>query len=339
MSDKPDIPTLDISVIVVNFNGEAMLDACFEGLRRQADVSVEAILVDNGSSDGSVARVRQRFPEVRLIELPVNRGFAGGNNAGAAGARGRRRAFLNNDAVPEPSWLRHLSDSLDANPWAAMATSRIVYQDDPSILDSAGDGLTRWGGAFKRHHGQSIDLATEGGEVFGACGAAFMIEKEVFDLVGGFDEDFFLSHEDVDLSYRIQLRGRGCVYAPDATVTHAVSTTLGRISAKAVFYGQRNLEWMYLKNTPWPLLLRTLPGHVAYGMASGLYHASIGQVGPFARGKMAAVAGLPMMLAKRRVVQRTRTSTSGRIWSLMERGWLGIKWREKRFDIGARQRT
>lgn len=237
------------------------------------------------------------------------------------------------------SWLRHLSDSLDANPWAAMATSRIVYQDDPSILDSAGDGLTRWGGAFKRHHGQSIDLATEGGEVFGACGAAFMIEKEVFDLVGGFDEDFFLSHEDVDLSYRIQLRGRGCVYAPDATVTHAVSTTLGRISAKAVFYGQRNLEWMYLKNTPWPLLLRTLPGHVAYGMASGLYHASIGQVGPFARGKMAAVAGLPMMLAKRRVVQRTRTSTSGRIWSLMERGWLGIKWREKRFDIGARQRT
>ena len=214
-----------------------------------------------------------------------------------------------------------------------MATSRIVYQDDPSILDSAGDGLTRWGGAFKRHHGQSIDLATEGGEVFGACGAAFMIEKEVFDLVGGFDEDFFLSHEDVDLSYRIQLRGRGCVYAPDATVTHAVSTTLGRISAKAVFYGQRNLEWMYLKNTPWPLLLRTLPGHVAYGMASGLYHASIGQVGPFARGKMAAVAGLPMMLAKRRVVQRTRTSTSGRIWSLMERGWLGIKWREKRFDM------
>lgn len=339
MADAPDPRHPDISVIVVNFNGEAMLDACLDSLRCQSDVSAEAILVDNGSSDGSVAKVRERFPEVRLIELPVNRGFAGGNNAGAAVARGRRLAFLNNDAVPEPSWLRQLSDALDSNPSTAMATSRIVYRDDPTILDSAGDGLTRWGGAFKRHHGQSIDLASEGGEVFGACGAAFMIDRDVFESVGGFDEDFFLSHEDVDLSYRVQLLGQGCVYVPEATVKHAVSATLGRISSKAVFHGQRNLEWMYLKNTPWPLLLRTLPGHVAYTTASGLYHAGIGQLGPFLRGKVAAVVGLPLMLGKRRVVQRTRKCSSRRIWGLMERGWLGIKWREKRFDIGARRRA
>lgn len=325
-----------ISVIVVNYNGRAMIGACLDGLRAQDEPPAEIVVVDNGSTDGSAALVRERHPDVRVVALTTNRGFAGGNNAGVAATQGRRLAFLNNDAVAAPAWLRRLSGALDAHPWAAMATSKIVYRDHPTVLDSAGDGLSRWGGAFKRHHGQPVTRAQTTCEVFGACGAAFMIDREVFDEVGGFDEDFFLSHEDVDLSYRVQLSGRGCVYVADAVVAHAVSATLGRISTQAVFHGQRNLEWLYVKNTPWPLLLRTLPGHIAYALASGAYHAYVGQFGPFVRGKAAAALGLPRMLAKRRSIQRTRRSTSARLWRLMEPGWLGIKWREKRFDVGVR---
>jgi len=325
-----------VSVIVVNYNGRELIGACLEGLSVQDERPDEIVVVDNGSSDGSVDFVRERFPEVRVVALATNRGFAGGNNAGVSATHGARLAFLNNDAVPDPHWLRRLSAALDAHPWAAMATSRIVYEADPGVVDSAGDGLSRWGGAFKRFHGQPVALAQATQEVFGACGAAFMIERDVFAEVDGFDEDFFLSHEDVDLSYRVQLSGRGCVYVADAVVTHAVSATLGRISATAVFHGQRNLEWLYIKNTPWPLVLRTLPGHVVYALASGVYHAYVGHAGPFLRGKAAAVKGLPRMLTKRRRIQRVRRSSSERLWNLMDRGWLGIKWREKRFDVGVR---
>ena len=121
---------------------------------------------------------------------------------------------------------------------------------DPGVIDSAGDGLFRAGGAFKRHHGERVETAERSAEVFGVCGAACLMPKPVFEELGGFDEDFFASHEDVDLSYRARLRGYRCRYVADAIVRHHGSATLGTISAFAVFHGQRNLEWMYLQEHP-----------------------------------------------------------------------------------------
>src|SRR4030095_14009058 len=132
---------------------------------------------------------------------------------------------------------------------------------NPAILDSAGDGVLRWGGAFKRHHGASVDVALESREVFGVCGAACLLPKRVFDELGGFDEDFFASHEDVDLSYRARLRGYRCRYVADAVVRHHGSGTLGKQSPVAVYHGQRNLEGVYFKNTPPAILVRTLVRH------------------------------------------------------------------------------
>ena len=178
---------------------------------------------------------------------------------------------------------------------------------DPRVIDSAGDGLLRWGGAFKRHHGASVDAATESGEVFGVCGAACVIPRRVFDELGGFDEDFFVSHEDVDLSYRARLLGYPCRYVADAIVRHHGSVTLGRVSPFAVFHGQRNLEWMYLKNTPASLLLRTMPGHLVYTAAAAVHFTRTGLLGPFLRAKWSALVGLPRLLRKRAHVQRTQT--------------------------------
>ncbi|MBI3048983.1 MAG: glycosyltransferase family 2 protein [Acidobacteria bacterium] len=329
----------EVSVVVATWNGREYLQPCLEAVAVQEGIDAEIILVDNASTDGTVDFVRARFPRVRIVALRENCGFAGGNNAGAREARGRFVAFLNNDTIPDPRWLRTLRDGIDPQTGFLLATSRIVYMHDPAIVDSAGDGLFRWGGAFKRHHGAPAHLAAESAEVFGVCGAACLISKAVFDELGGFDEDFFASHEDVDLSYRARLRGYRCRYVADALVRHHGSATIGRVSAFAVFHGQRNLEWLYLKNTPAGLLARTLPGHLLYNAAGAAHFARFGLLGTFLRAKAAAVAGLPQVWRKRAAVQRTRRVPVRAIEAHLERRWLAAKAREKRFDAGLARRA
>jgi GT2 family glycosyltransferase len=324
----------EVSVVIVTWNGRHHLDACLPSVQAQAGVSAEIVLVDNASTDGTIEHVRERFPDVRVVALPRNLGFAGGNNAGVRAARGQFVALLNNDTIASPGWLRALVNGVDEATGYSLVTSRIVYMHAPNVIDSAGDGLLRWGGAFKRHHGAPAAVAAMSGEVFGVCGAACLMPKAVFDELGGFDEDFFASHEDVDLSYRARLRGYRCRYVADAVVRHHGSATLGRVSAFSVFQGQRNLEWMYFKNTPALLLLRTLPGHVIYNAAAAVHFARIGLLGPFLRAKLAALASLPRLLRKRADVQRGRRVDTGVIWAHLEPRWLSMKRREKEFDLG-----
>jgi GT2 family glycosyltransferase len=297
------------------------------------------VLVDNGSTDGSVALVGQRFPRVRIVRIERNLGFAAGNNRGAAHARGELLAFLNNDTQADPGWLAALIAASAGARDIGLVTSRIVYMDEPERLDSAGDGLTRAGGAFKHGHGQAAAGYAAGREVFGACGAAFLIPKKIFDEVGGFDEDFFTTHEDVDLSYRVRLLGYRCVYAPGALVRHVGSATLGLASHTAVYYGQRNLEWVYLKNTPFRLLLLSLPLHLMYIVAAAGYFASIGRLPSFAAAKWAALRRLPAMIRKRRAIQRARRVSDESIWRQLEPGWVALKIREKRFERSQRSKA
>ncbi len=323
----------DISIVIVSWNGSRFLEPCLEAVLAQRGADFEVLLVDNGSTDGTADLVRSRFPVVRLVVLGTNQGFTGGNNAGAAVARGRYVAFLNNDTVPEPGWLARLRDGIDDAAGFLLTTSRVVYMHDASIIDSAGDGLFRWGGAFKHHHGGPADQALVSGEVFGVCGAACLVRRDVFDELGGFDDAFFASHEDVDLSYRARLRGYRCRYVADAVVRHHGSATLGRVSTLAVFHGQRNLEWVYLKNTPASLLVRTLAGHLLYNAAAAVYFARHGLLLPFLKAKAAAVSALPRVLRQRRAIQRGRRVDSHAIERHLARGWLAVKWREKRFDV------
>ncbi len=248
-------------------------------------------------------------------------------------ARGRYIAFLNNDTVPQPGWLSALKAPFDRDPSTALATSRIVYLDDPSVVDSAGDGYLRAGGAFKRFHGAASAAAGEPGEVFGACGAACMFRKDAFVDLGGFDEDFFMIYEDVDISYRARLRGYKCTYVPSAIVHHAGSASLHRNSPMSVYYGQRNLEWTYLKNTPWPLLIRSFPNHVLYDSAGLLSYGARGLLGPYLKGKWAALTALPGILRKRSQVQRRRVASAQELWAAMEGNWIRRKLAEKRFDF------
>jgi GT2 family glycosyltransferase len=325
------------SIIVVSYNGRAWLEKCLGAAAAQLTPADELIVVDNGSSDDSVEFLRRVHPTVRVVPLTSNTGFAAGNNAGARAARGELLAFLNNDAAPERGWLSALRQALEADSRAAIAASRIMYMHDPNIVDSAGDGLLRWGGAFKRAHGASPADAPEvlrGGEVFGACGAACLVRRDVFEEIGGFDEAFFAVYEDVDLAYRVRLRGHTCVYVPQAVVLHAGSATLGHLSRRSVYWGQRNLEWVYFKNTPAQLLAATFPGHVIYLLAAAVFFTRSGQLGAFLSAKRDALGGLPRVWSERRTIQARRRVPASRIWRVMDGGWIGRKLREKRFDIG-----
>jgi GT2 family glycosyltransferase len=338
MTAEPDVAEApvdpEVSIVIVSWNGRRFLDDCLRAAGRQVGVRAEIILVDNGSTDSTVEFVRSTFPRVRIVRLDQNRGFAAGNNAGACEARGEYLAFLNNDTVPEPGWLAALLGAIDRRAGVVLVTSRIVYMHDPGIVDSAGDGLLRAGAAFKWHHGERVEAAEAARQVFGVCGAACLMPKAVFDELGGFDEEFFASHEDVDLSYRARLLGYRCWYVPTAIVRHHGSATLGTMSAFAVFHGQRNVEWMYLKNTPLWLLIRTLPAHALYNAAAAVHFARRGRLGTFLRAKGAAMAGLPRLAGKRARIQRTRRVEEADIEPYLERAWLAAKIREKRFDAG-----
>jgi GT2 family glycosyltransferase len=330
----------DVSIVIVSWNGRRHLDVCLESVAAQTGVTTETILVDNGSTDGTAEFVRARYPWVRLLRLEENRGFTGGNNAGAREATGRFLAFLNNDTAADPGWLRALVAAVDERNGFTLVTSRIVYMHDPEVIDSAGDSVLRCGGAFKRFHGQPVSAALRSEEVFGVCGAAFLVLKGVFDELEGFDEDFFASHEDVDLSYRARLRGHRCRYVADAVVRHVGSATLGSVSAFSVFQSQRNLEWMYVKDTPGPLLWRSLAAHIVYNTAAFAHFARIGMLAPFVRGKLAAIAGLPSILRKRAATQRGRRVGVDAIAPMLTKNWLAVKLREERFEaeLAARPR-
>ena len=329
-----------VSVIVLNFNGRKWLPGCLGALAAQRGAPpFETILVDNGSTDGSADLVRTTWPDVRVAVRPANVGFAAGNNDGARLAQGTWLAFLNNDTVAEADWLGHLHTEAAAHPECALVTSRLVFLHDPSIVDSAGDGYLRAGGAFKHGHGASAGDFTSSREVFGACGGAFMIRREVFDALGGFDPRFFMNYEDVDLSYRARLAGWRIWYAASAVVRHAGSGSLGAVSPAAVFYGQRNLEWTWIKNTPPGLLAATALSHLAYSLAGVVHYAAIGRGGAALRGKWAALRALPSVLADRRRVQASRSVNARDVARFMEAGWLAAKRREKAFASTRRVRA
>jgi GT2 family glycosyltransferase len=309
-----------ISVVVVNWNGKSLLADCLASLRAQTFPDFEVIVVDNGSTDGSAEFVRTEFSEFTLVQLDENFGFAGGNNAGIRVARGEWIALINNDAVAHPDWLECLFRAVGTNDAVGLAASRVVLTS--GLLDSAGDGMTVAGVSYKRGHGSKLGAFLKPTEVFGASGCGVILRRSMLDRIGLLDEDFFCIYEDSDLNFRARLAGFKCVYVPEAVIIHRLHGTLGRLSKTYVFYGQRNMEYLYFKNMPGRLFWTHLPVHVFSNVLGFGYFIVRGRPLQFIRGKLAFLRNFRRVLAKRRQVQSLRKVDDQTIESILDRHWL-----------------
>jgi GT2 family glycosyltransferase len=312
----------DVSVVVVNWNGKHLLSACLEGLRGQQYKCFATIVVDNGSSDGSVDFIKSRFPEVAVIALPENLGFAAANNFAIKSVNTDYIALLNNDAVPDPLWLEKLVEALDRHPEAGIAASKMIFEEDRKTIDRAGDGYTTAGAALLRGRGEPMERYDKPERVFGACAGAALYRTEMFRDIGLFDEDFFILYEDVDISFRAQLKGYVCSYIPEAIVYHRGSGTIVHDSASSVYYGHRNLEWVYIKNMPTQLIYWTIIQHIVYDMSALLYFTLCGRGKDFFRAKKDAFKGLNRMLKKRQAIQSGKLVDDRYLWRLFDRPGL-----------------
>ena len=297
---------MTVTVIIVNFNGQALVGQCLDALRRQTFADFSVIVVDNASKDGSVDYIRRHYPEVRLIRLQENLGFSRANNIAMAGVQSEFIALLNNDAVAHPRWLEHLVGALRANEAAGFTASKMVYQSAPGTIDRAGDGYTWAGAGLLRGRGDASGRWDREEWIFGACAGAALYRTRMLMDVGFFDDRFFLLYEDVDLSFRAQLKGYRCLYVPQAVVYHATTQTIGYDSPSAVYYGHRNLEWTYFKNMPGCLLCLTILPHLAYTLIAFAYFLFNGRAGVYLKSKKDAIAGMRRIYRQRKTIQRTR---------------------------------
>lgn len=307
------------AVIVVNWNGRKHLDECLRALAGQDLRDFRVIVVDNGSADGSVDLVKHRHPGVDLIALNRNTGFCHGNNVALETVREPYVALLNNDAVPQASWLSALVGALEKNGEAGFAASLMLSYHCPGIIDRAGDGYTAAGVPNLRKRGRPAAEAGEAAWVFGASAGAALYRTDMLKRVGLFDEDFFLLQEDVDLSFRAQLMGYRCLYVPGARVYHHGSSSIVHDSPLSIYYGHRNLEWVYVKNMPDRLLARTALLHGLYDGLSFLFFSAGRRGGVFLRAKRDAARGLKRMMDKRKSIQGRRKATDGEIRALLDR--------------------
>ena len=332
-----------VSVVILNWNGQAYIKGCLDSVLRQDYGNVEVIVVDNASEDESPDIVHKNYRDVVLIQNRSNLGFSVGNNIGIQRARGDFLLVLNNDTELDRGCITAMKRSIDRDSRYGTSASKIYLKDSPGTIDAAGivvfpDGLSIGRGRF-----EPGSLYEKEEEVFFSSGCCALYRREMLEDIRIFgeyyDEDFFAYAEDTDLGWRARLRGWKCVYAPTAVVYHARSASAGKYSPMKAFLVERNRMWLEVKNFPFPLIVY---GHFytflryayqAYGALSGQ-----GSAGAFSkeyskaqliwillRSYAFALAGFPKMLKKRRQIQTRKVIGDRDILNLIRKYGINAK--------------
>src|SRR3954447_10698451 len=295
-----------IGVIIVNYNAADMLLLSVSSVMAQTLPPDRILVIDNASTDDSVAALSARYPSVTVVRLDENVGFAAANNIGIAMLDDCDYvALLNPDAFAGPGWLEELAAAARIHPDFAAFASRIERADGSGQLDSAGDVYHVYGTAWPGKHGEPLATAPAPDQVLGPSGAAAFYRREWLVRLGGFDEAFFCYFEDVDLNLRLHVAGGRCLYVPGAQVRHVGGASSGGLSPFTIYHSQRNLVWTYAKSMPGHILWRYLAMHVLLNVGSVISYGARGHTRTLLRAKRDAVLGLPRMLRARRSVMRS----------------------------------
>jgi GT2 family glycosyltransferase len=288
-----------VSVVIPNWNGRRWLARCLAYVATQSRPPAEVIVVDNGSTDGSAWWIGREHPDVRVIELHRNTGFAYAANRGIEAAESEYVALINTDVYLTYEWLDRMAGVLDDAPQAASVACKMLSLRDESIVYDAGDVLRRDGACEQRgRFGPDDGRWDDPGEVFGACAGAALYRRDAVLAASGFDERYFAYLEDVDLALRLQLAGWACRYEP-AVALHAGEGSSGALPGGHWFFVARNTIVLVAKAFP----IKWLP-LVAYRQLGWLWHAhQERRLRGHLRGLRAAIPMLPGALAARRTLQ------------------------------------
>lgn len=334
-------PAVPVTVVIVNWNGRDHLETCLGSVLAQDVPGVEVVLIDNGSTDGSVDFVRERFADrVRTIAHDTNLGYSRGLNEGIRAARGRYVMALNNDTEVAPGCLAALISVADRHPNAGSLATKILSYYDRSVIDNVGhvlypDGMTRGRGRLEIDRGQ-YDREEE---ILLPSGCAALLRRSMLADVGLFDDDLFAYCDDTDLGLRARLAGWRCRYVPGAVVYHKYSAATAPYSPLKAFLVERNRAWVAVKCLPASLLLASpfftflRLGAQAWGAvrgrgAAGRFtsdHSSMELVRVLGRAAFAAIRGLPAAWGKRREVQRRRRIVRGEAFDWLRRYGMGVR--------------
>ena len=252
-----------VSVVIPNYNGKAYLEKCIDSLMRQTVRAFEILVVDDASTDGSLAEVQKKYPSgdtyplIRYSRCYKNQGFCATVNAGIRYARADYVILLNNDTEAEPGFVEQLYREIRRDDKTFSVAAAMLSMQDPTIMDDAGDYYCALGWAFAPAKDKPACRYNRRYRIFSACGGAAIYRKDLLKKLGGFDERHFAYLEDVDIGWRARLAGYENRYTPKAVVRHAGSATTGsRHNPFKVKITARNNLWLLRKNMPvWQILL------------------------------------------------------------------------------------
>jgi GT2 family glycosyltransferase len=306
-------PAAEVAVVIPSWNSAALLPALLDSLAASGE-AVELLVVDNGSGDGTLELLRERG--VECVALPTNIGFAAAMNRGAAATSAPFVLGLNADTVVAPGSIRALAAALAADPGLGGVQPRILQMEgDAARLYSAGMALTADGRAFETGAGEpQSERWLHGREIFGVCGAACLLRRELFAELGGYDKSYVSFYEDVDLNVRARIDGRRFAYVPEAVVWHAGNASwqvgFDRPGAENARLVARNRIATWAKFMP----LASLPRILAVEAASLYRAARKGRFGATLRGKLEGLSRLPISLRDRRRLAAAGDLTAPRQW-------------------------
>lgn len=295
-----------LSVLIVAWNSREELDRTLPALLPELREGDQLIVVDNHSSDGTAEAVLALAPAARVVPMGRNVGFAAGCNAGATEATGDLLVILNPDAAPLPGFGEAIRRPwLEGRGWAAWQA--LVAEAGGTRINSVGNPVHFTGIVWAGGHGRPIAEAPAAGEVVALSGACLAIPLATWRQLGGFPEQFFLYHEDVDLSLRLRIRGGTLGIEPAAVVAHDYE------------FGAREHKWRWLERNRLAFLVRVYPGPLLILLAPGLLATELALLGVASSGgwgrqklaaNLEALRWLPRLLAERRRIQRARAVSS-----------------------------
>lgn len=273
-----------VSIIIVNWNGKENLKECLASLAKISYSPYEIIVVDNGSTDGSVEEIEKRYEDIKILRNKENLGFAEGNNVGYQKSEGKYILFLNNDTIVTPRFLDELVNFLEKNPQVGAVQSKIVFHRPGTVLhgkiNSVGSFLIGSGFLFHQGYGKDPDNPkyNHSREIFSVNGACFLVRRKVLEKIGVFDTDYFAYFEESDLSQRIWLAGYKIYYDPNGLIYHKGAQSAQKLPVSFIQYHSfKNRLCTYLKNFSLKNLLKIFLPHLLFCEAASIAYLITGK--------------------------------------------------------------